>query len=79
MKIELKTIDIDGKKKECIGYTIIAESKEDSLVMGNVRNLHYLGFGDTYIRYDGMETKDATPEGERLVGKLKFVQEKHVK
>lgn len=69
MKIELKKID-----NIVVGYDIIAETKEDSLVMGNVRNLHFFGFDDTYIRYNGMISGEG--EEERLVKKLSFIQEK---
>ena len=78
MKIELKILQT-GDVKEVIGYDIVAESKEDNLLLGNVRNLHFFGFDDTYIKYDGMESKDETPEGQRLVNKLKFIQEKFTK
>lgn len=74
MKIELKIID-----DEVVGYDIIAETEEESLVMGNVRNLLFFGFDDTHIVYDGMETKDETQEGMRLVSKLKFIQSIHQK
>ena len=71
MKIELRQID-----NEVVGYDIIAETKEDSLVMGNVRNLHFFGFDDTYIRYNGMLSGEG--EEERLVKKLSFIQERFV-
>ena len=68
-KIELKKID-----NVVVGYDIVAETKEESLVMGNVRNLHFFGFDDTYIIYNGMLSGEG--EEERLVKKLSFIQEK---
>ena len=73
----MKIVLVKNDENYVIGYNIIPETKDDKLTLGNVRNLHFYGFDDTHIVYDGMECDNNVEP--REVTKLKFIQQKHVK
>lgn len=52
MKIEL--VKHEGKT---VGWEIIAETTEDKLKLGAMRNIEFYGMNDDAINYDGVETE----------------------
>lgn len=54
MKIELNK----NKEGQTIGWSIIAETKEDKLILGSMRNIEFYSMGDECIAYDGMKSSD---------------------
>jgi hypothetical protein len=71
MKIEL----IRNEEKEVVGWHIIAENKEERLILGSMRHVQFWGTDDSKIAYDGIETEKAT-EGE-YVTKIMYATEGH--
>ena len=54
MKIEL-TRDTDNK---IVGYKMIKESNEDTNIIEIIRDMHFFGFGETLVKYDGRSSDD---------------------
>jgi hypothetical protein len=71
MKIKVKY-----KNNEAIGYNIIAETENEKRTLGTVRNLHFWGFDDTELEYDGIESEQLEND-KHFVNSLKFIQKKH--
>lgn len=65
MKIELRRID-----SKTVGWSIIAESIDDKLVLGSIRDKEFWGYEDTRIIYDGMKLD---PDDRNYVKELKYV------
>ena len=57
MKIDIKTVVVDGKKKT-VGYELIAENDTDREAMAVVRDIEFFAFGDDCLEYDGLKTLD---------------------
>ena len=50
---------------QAIGWTITAETKEENVVVGTIRDLQFFGMDETAIKYDG---RRETPEGNLILG-----------
>jgi hypothetical protein len=72
MKIQLNK----NEKGQTIGWSIIAESKEDKLTLGSMRNLEFFGSGDDVIKYDGMKSD---PEDNNFVIQLNYATKAYKK
>jgi predicted N-acetyltransferase YhbS len=66
MRIEL----IKDERGRNVGYKIIAETSADTPDIEQVRDLHFWGFGDTKIVYDGRKSED---DSDTTV-ELRFIQ-----
>lgn len=53
MKIEL--VKHEGKT---VGWTIIAETTEDKLKLGTMRNMEFFGMDDNVVQYDGVSSEN---------------------
>lgn len=53
MKIEL--VKHEGKT---VGWTIIAETTEDKLTLGTMRNMEFFGMDENSVEYDGVSSED---------------------
>jgi hypothetical protein len=73
MKLKL----IKNEEKKTVGYTLEAETKEEKLTMGTLRNMFFWGDGDEKPVYDGHNSEEAD-EG-HYVTKLHFVTKKYKK
>jgi len=45
----------DSNNKTC-GWNLQAESVDDRLILGTIRNFNFFGTGDQVIKYDGIKT-----------------------
>lgn len=72
MKIELVKNDAGNT----VGWQIIAETKQDKLRLGSMRNMLFFGFGDSVVEYDGWR---ADPKDKKYVQSLHFATKKHIK
>jgi hypothetical protein len=70
MLVELTKID-----GQVVGYTIAAETEQDKLVLGSIRNMQFWGFDDTALEYAGVESEDKE-EGSYAL-KMHYIQKKH--
>ena len=52
------------------GYQFIPEDKEDKMVLGSIRHMHFFGLDETELKYQGIETK------EDYVTKMSFIMKK---
>jgi hypothetical protein len=69
MKVTLTKVD--GKT---VGYQMEAESHEDNLILGSIRNMQFWGFNETSLKYDGMVEDPNKPNH---VQSLKWAQKQH--
>jgi len=52
----MKIILIKDRNNKTCGWDLQAESTEDRLILGAIRNFQFFGTGDQVIKYDGMNT-----------------------
>tara|TARA_R110002126_G_scaffold1738_3_gene10427 strand:- start:3387 stop:3614 length:228 start_codon:yes stop_codon:yes gene_type:complete len=75
----MKIVIIEDKDGNDIGYDLLPETLEEKRTVGRVRDLIFFGFGDTHLKYDGIElVPNGVKRPEDLV-KLKWIQEQHKK
>ena len=72
MKVEL----IKNDTNKTVGWKLVAETKEDKLRLGTIRNMEFFGLNDTVITYDGMKTD---PEDENYVVEVLYATKGHQK
>jgi len=58
----MKVILIEDEGKT-VGWKVEAETTEDKLTLGSMRNLQFFGMNENSVEYIGRESED-TPEGE---------------
>lgn len=66
------------KDERPVGYKLVPENDEDREKLGVVRDLHFFGHDDTYIRYNGIELTDTDlGKSQDNIKSLKFIQYQH--
>jgi len=77
MKIELIRIPIkDSDKKKTVGWNLIAETIEEKLILGSVRNAHFWGDEENEIKYNGYLPD---PNDNKYVGVIKYATDVYMK
>lgn len=59
-----------------VGWSFEAETKEESLMLGSIRNIEFFSMGDQCVQYDGM-SEDA--ENKNHVKSIRYATKEQVK